>query len=223
MDDIKYRLIRSNRKTLELRVTKDGIVVRAPYNCPTSKIEDFIKLKWGWLEKNIAKVQKYAAIKNTYKLDYDSKLMYRGNRYPIVASEKYGFEDMFFIPPDLPEAAIRLNCENIYKYLAKLHFNARVKDFAKIMGVQPTAVKVNSAKRRWGSCSTEKSINFSWRLVMASDEVIDYVIVHELAHILEMNHSAEFWAIVELVIPDYMARRNKLKEYAKIFTEEGWG
>ena len=90
------------------------------------------------------------------------------------------------------------------------------------MGVTPIAVKINSAMRRWGSCSSRMSLNFSWRLIMADDAIIDYVVVHELAHIKEMNHSARFWAVVESVLPDFRERKRKLKELQSRLSGEDW-
>ena len=95
-------------------------------------------------------------------------------------------------------------------------------DFAKRMDVTPTAIKINGAKTRWGSCSAKKSLNFSWRLIMADDDVIDYVVVHELAHIAEMNHSARFWALVEGALPDYQSRKAKLKALQQRLSIEDW-
>ena len=88
--------------------------------------------------------------------------------------------------------------------------------------VSPAAVKINEAKGRWGSCSSKKSLNFSWRLMMAGESVIDYVVVHELAHLKEMNHSPRFWAEVGRVLPDYPGRRAKLKELQKLLSVEDW-
>ncbi len=87
----------------------------------------------------------------------------------------------------------------------------RVSYFSKIMGIFPERVSINSAKTRFGSCSSKKSLNFSYRLVFYPPEAIDYVCVHELAHLTEMNHSKKFWAIVEKYLPDYKERKKLLK------------
>ncbi|MCL2195371.1 MAG: M48 family metallopeptidase [Oscillospiraceae bacterium] len=94
---------------------------------------------------------------------------------------------------------------------AKAILPGRVKHFADIMGVAPTTMRVTGAMTRWGSCSSRGSVNFSWRLMLCDDDVIDYVVVHELAHLREMNHSPRFWAIVEQVLPDYKRRKLKLR------------
>ena len=96
---------------------------------------------------------------------------------------------------------------------AKEILPARVAHFAAIMGLSPAQVKISGAKTRWGSCSSKGSLNFSWRLMLAGDELIDYVVVHELAHLREMNHSPRFWAVVAQAMPDYQRRRKLLKEF----------
>lgn len=88
----------------------------------------------------------------------------------------------------------------------------KLEHFAKIMGVVPAAMRITSATTRWGSCSSRGNVNFSWRLMLCDDDVIDYVVVHELAHLCEMNHSPQFWAIVESVLPDYKRRKLKLRK-----------
>lgn len=94
---------------------------------------------------------------------------------------------------------------------AKEFILPRVSEWAKKMGVYPTAVRFTSAKTRWGSCSPKNSVSFSVRLMKKPPEAIEYVIVHELAHITEHNHSARFWNIVARYMPDYKKRRMLLK------------
>ncbi|MCL2816165.1 MAG: M48 family metallopeptidase [Oscillospiraceae bacterium] len=98
----------------------------------------------------------------------------------------------------------------------------KVGKYAGFMNVKPAAVKITSAKTRWGSCSGRDNLNFSWRLVMADENVIDYVVVHELSHIKEHNHSPHFWKIVENVLPDYKERQNKLKQFQKQLIVQDW-
>lgn len=87
----------------------------------------------------------------------------------------------------------------------------RVAFYSKIMGVQPSGIKITSAKTRFGSCSGKNSLCFSWRLMLYPPEAVDYVVVHELAHIREKNHSPAFYAVIAAVLPDYKAREQLLK------------
>lgn len=96
--------------------------------------------------------------------------------------------------------------------LAKERIPVRVAYFAKIMGVTYGRITIREQKTRWGSCSEKGNLNFNWQLILMSEDVMDYVIVHELAHRIEMNHSRAFWSVVERVLPDYRERRRRLKE-----------
>ena len=108
---------------------------------------------------------------------------------------------------------LSLKEENEYKKKALDYFNSRCSYFANKMGVVYGNIKVNKAKTRWGSCNAKGDINFAYRLIFTSEELIDYVIVHELAHLKEMNHSLRFWSIVENTMPDYKERRKELKNH----------
>ncbi len=90
------------------------------------------------------------------------------------------------------------------------------------MEIIPTGLRITSAKTRWGSCSGKNSINFSWRLIMADEKTIDYVIVHELAHIKQHNHSSDFWKIVESTLPNYNQEKEKLKILGEKLSKENW-
>ena len=95
---------------------------------------------------------------------------------------------------------------------AKQILPARIQYYAKIMGVTYGRITLREQKTRWGSCSSKGNLNFNWKLALMPDEILDYVVVHELAHRMEMNHSDKFWKIVEPVLPDYRERRKGLKE-----------
>lgn len=101
--------------------------------------------------------------------------------------------------------------------LAKQVFPERVAYFARRMGVSYGRITIREQKTRWGSCSSDGNLNFNWKLVLMPSEVLDYVVVHELAHRKEMNHSAKFWKVVEAELPDYMARRENLRVLGRRF------
>ncbi|MEA4927037.1 MAG: SprT family zinc-dependent metalloprotease [Syntrophomonadaceae bacterium] len=221
-----YTLTRSKRKTVALYVRDDAsIEVRAPLKMPKRDINKFVESKSDWIDKEVALKKEQNAARDDFELDYGSFAAYRGKDYPIEAKpgNRCGFDDMqFYVPPDLSPEQIKPAVKQVYRMLAKRDLSGKVQNFAKQMGVMPTAVKINGATTRWGSCSNRKSLNFSWRLMMAEDDVIDYVVVHELAHITEMSHSKRFWAIVERVLPDYRERKAKLKELQQRLKLEDW-
>jgi len=223
---ITYTLNRSKRKTLALYVRNGEVEVRAPLKASKRDIDKYVVSKEKWIKDKLAASNERQERRGTFTLNYSDMALYCGKEYPIAAKPpggRVGFDDeRFYMPPDLTPEQIKHACVQIYRMLAKRDLTNKVLDFAKQMEVMPIAVKVSGAKTRWGSCSGKKSLNFSWRLIMAEDDVIDYVVIHELAHITEMNHSGRFWAIVEGVLPDYKERQKRLKVLQKKLSMENW-
>ena len=223
---IDYILKRSSRRTTGIYIRNGRVEVRAPLQLPKQDIDRFVSSKERWITKNLATQQSQIKQRDSFQIDYGSNINWRGKPYPIVSRDgtRAGFDgDAFYMPPGLTPQQINALCIQTYRRLAMVHFTNRVAYYSGQMGVTPSAIKINSAKTRWGSCSSNKSINFSWRLAMADDRVIDYVIVHELAHLVEMNHSPRFWAIVEGILPDYDERRTSLNHLHQQLKNEDWG
>ncbi|MCL2496968.1 MAG: M48 family metallopeptidase [Clostridiales bacterium] len=221
----EYKLIRSKRKTAAIYIREGGVEVRAPLKMPKSAIDEFIAAKEGWIRDKLAKSREQTERRAAFTLDYGDTVLYCGASYPIAAKEGHraGFDGRsFYMPPDLTPEGIKAVCVRIYRMLAKQYLSERALYFAERMGAALGAVKISGAKTRWGSCSSQKNINFSWRLIMADGELIDYVVIHELAHIFEMNHSARFWQIVQSVLPDYQERKARLKELQYRLGGEDW-
>ena len=222
---IDYTLIRSQRRTVAIYIKNGAVEVRTPLKMPKRDIDKFVVSKEQWITEHLTQSQANALRRKAFALNYGDTLILHGIAYPLVAKDgtQAGFDGKrFYLPPNLPPEQIKYTVVQLYRRLAKLHITERVAHYAGIMKVSPAAIKINGAKTRWGSCSSKRSLNFSWRLVMAEDAVIDYVVVHELAHITEMNHSARFWAIVQGVLPDYKKRQTQLKELQKRLAAEDW-
>jgi len=112
-----------------------------------------------------------------------------------------------------PQAASHF--ERWYKKQARKVLSERVEHLAQKHGFEVNKTRISSARTRWGSCSQKGTLSFTWRLVMAPLEVIDYVVVHELCHLKEMNHSKASWAQVEAILPDYKKHRSWLKKQGR--------
>ena len=223
---VEYTVIRSSRKTIAIHITKDAAVeVRAPLRASQAAVDGFVASKQDWICKHLSARAQRVEQRAAFVLRYGDAVPLRGELYPIEAKDggRIGFDGVrFFLPPGLPPEEIKRAVVRLYRRIAKQVLAAKAAGYAERMGSMPAAVKINGAKARWGSCSNKKSINFSWRLVMADDATIDYVVVHELAHMQELNHSDRFWAIVASVLPDHKRRRAKLKELQKRLEAEDW-
>ncbi len=221
-----YKLIRSNRRTLSIEITGDGILVaRAPYSMQKRDIDRFVLSKAEWIDDHARKAKVRFKEKERFSPVFGSMVLYRGREYEITArpGKKCGFDGKtFFFPANISAEPLRLSMISLYKTLARRYICSRVDFFSERMQLFPTAVRITSANTRWGSCSGKNSISFSWKLIMASESEIDYVVVHELAHIKEHNHSEAFWRIVTDVIPDAKARRASLKDVQQRIESENW-
>lgn len=166
-------VVRSNRKTLGLKVNREGeLIVQAPKRASLKEIAAAIEKHRAWIEKAQRSQKERAAA-----------------HPPLSAQE---------------EAALRKQAKTVLPQ--KLAY------YANLMGVTPTRLTVTGAKTRFGSCSAKNAIAFSFFLMQYPEEAVDYVVVHELAHIRHHDHSPAFWAEVEKWMPDYKERRAMLKK-----------
>jgi predicted metal-dependent hydrolase len=221
---VEYKIVRSGRKTMALYVRGCSVEVRAPYTVSDAEIHDFVVSKQQWLAKHLAIHSQREAQRSTFSLDYGSLICYRDQLYEIKArpGNMVSFSDAFYVPDGLNSEEIIYACVQLYRLLAKECIVPRTRGLARAMDLKIGAVRIGNAKRRWGSCSASGNINFSWRLIMAPDDVIDYVILHELAHTIELNHSHRFWAIIAEVMPDYEQRKLKLHKLSEKLANEDW-
>jgi predicted metal-dependent hydrolase len=223
---MEYSIVRSRRKTAAIYILPAGTVeVRAPLKMPKADIDRFVMAKEKWIREKLLMVKERANSKAAFHLDYGDHVLIEGREYPLTIrpGNRIGFDGVqVYLMPGLNAAQIKVACVKVYKLIAKQVLTEKTLAYAVQMGVAPSGIKINSAKTRWGSCSGKKNINYSWRLMMAEEKVIDFVVVHELAHIKEMNHSARFWAVVEGVLPDYRERKPLLKALQKRLGTEDW-
>jgi len=191
-------------------------------------IDEFVASKEKWVKKHLAKSQQQLQNREYFKLNYGDNIQILNESLVITENNEWscssplGHEGEIFMKSGMTPEQIKNECIDLCKTIATGHLMLRTEEIAKKMSVTPNSVKINNAKSRWGSCSADKNISYSWRLIMADEVAVDYVIVHELAHIIEMNHSPRFWEIVESVIPYYKDCRKRLKELQIKLSNENW-
>ena len=220
MDDIPVeKIIRSRRRTIALVITPDGhLIVRAPLKAPAAMIEDLIREKRSWILKKIGEIrQRPAATVHAY--NEGEMFLYLGRIYPlhIVESGNSPIErtDRLCVCRTLlPDIKHRLKCW--YMQEAQREIRARCMWFSMTTGYTPKSIRITDARQRWGSCTSTGGLNFSWRLIQAPLEIVDYVIVHELVHLRQPDHSKKFWSKVKDIMPDYERRREWLRENERL-------
>lgn len=200
------RILRSNRKTLSLTVTKEGeVLVRAPYGVSDEYVSDFVNKHCRWIEKRIA-ARREAPLPSF--ADGDAVVLF-GTEYSI-GSGRVGLSDCFlFLPQERRNEAF---ARFLKKFTAEVmtSFTDRL---AARYGFSFSGVRISSARGRWGSCNKTKMIAYSFRIAFLPPDLCEYVAVHELAHTVCFDHSRAFWQIVERALPDWKERRKRLKQY----------
>lgn len=209
-----------------LYITQNAeIEVRVPNGTPQKVVADFVGQHQQWISTHHGAVAQQVAERENFELRFGANLLFLGQEFPLESVEKpaFGFDGQhFYAYAQMSAEEIKISLVGIYRTLAKKVLSTMVEDLAKHMGLKPKAVKINGARTRWGSCSSAGNLNFSWYLVMAEETTIRYVVVHELAHLIEMNHSPSFWRIVEQVLPNYKTEREKLKLLQKKLNVQCW-
>jgi predicted metal-dependent hydrolase len=220
MDEIRIeKIVRSRRRTIALVITPEAhLIVRAPLRASAAMIDDLVREKCSWIHKKISEIrQRPAATEHAY--EEGETFLYLGREYPlhIVENGNGGIERMDRLcvcRTLLPD--IKKQLKRWYMQEAQREIQARCMWFSMTTDHVPTTIRITDARQRWGSCTHKGGLNFSWRLIQVPHEIVDYVIVHELVHLRQPDHSKKFWAKVKEIMPDYERRREWLRENERL-------
>lgn len=211
------KIVRSRRKTIALVIDSDGeLIVRAPFYASENDILRFVQEKQDWIEQKTREMKQKTIERPRLLLQEGETIPYLGRECMIFRgmTRKICFDGNAFLLPESEDAEAKL--VSWYKKRAAVILKERVESIAEKMQVSPAGVKITSAKTRWGSCSYTNHLNFTWRLIMCPPEVVDYVVVHELCHIIHKNHSKSFWKSVEGIDASYREHEKWLKENRRL-------
>jgi len=221
---ITYTVVKTKRKTIGIIVDKNGEVkVHAPFCVTEKQICKIVQKKADWIIKKV-----YEVIERNSNLVYrqfvsGEKFLYLGKEYTLEIVEKDLSKPEVLILEDTMAVYISKGLyaesrkQTIKEALVKWYrqrfaeiVKNRIEKYSLQLKVAPCKVVIKDQKTRWGSCSKKGNINLNWRLIMAPIDIIDYVVVHELCHLKVMNHSKDFWNLVESILPNYHESRKWL-------------
>lgn len=224
VDDLRFDVVLSaRRRTMELSVERNGdLVIRAPEGATRARLEAFIREKRTWIYRKVAEkealrravpVREYVTgegfpyLGRSYRLllvnQQDVPLRLEAGRFRLLRSEA---------------ARGRSHFIHWYTEHARVWLRRRVEALAPRVGAEPSAVEVRDLGYRWGSCGRGRTLNFNWAIILLPPAIVEYVVVHELAHLRERNHTPAFWRSVERVLPDYARRKAWLAEMGASLT-----
>jgi predicted metal-dependent hydrolase len=224
--DLNYTIVRSaRRRKLTITVERDrSVVVHAPQETSDAKIRQVVEAKRHWIYEKTGHFQKYRNRPHApgKELVSGESALYLGRQYRIEVIDTGQTEirfDQRFLIPQTYAVARKEALREWYIQRAEARIIPRVKRHARELGVTYTGVRIVDNLYRWGSCTVNNNINLNWRLIKAPMFVIDYVIVHELAHLIEANHTPRFWNIVRAKVPTVEKAKAWLKENGQLLEE----
>ena len=226
-DNFEVTIVRSvRRKTAAIKVDLSGVSVRVPQSLAQERIRELVAEKSDWVERKLEiSEQKRRAIAaqeaRSEHLDTGSLILIQGRQVPLDLREDRQMSvaeesgQLIVRGPDAmrgePEQRRALVEQWLYsRAVEELHFCVNV--YKQKVGASPRVIQIKDYRARWGSCKPDGSIQLNWRLIHAPIHIMDYVVVHELCHLLEMNHSRRFWSEVARVDPQFRMKRQWLKD-----------
>ncbi len=225
---VAYAFGRSARRSIGFSVGAEGLSVSAPKSAPLAEIDQALQKKSAWilrkLEETRARHERFEAARMDWR--DGAALPFRGEVLALALDPLQAQTALhrdahsgaaslrIALAPGATSAQIEKNAQAWLMQQARLVFTERLDHFAPLLGVQWRQLSLSSAATRWGTAKANGDIRLNWRLLHFSPPVLDYVVVHELSHLRVMDHSAQFWATVQSVMPDYAALRRQLKEAA---------
>jgi len=211
------KVIRSRRRTVSLEINGAGeLTVRVPYGLGRGAIDDIVNRHQPWIRKKRQEVQRRRELSRPKEFRDGERFLWLGTEYPLEIVERnrppltFTGEKFELAAPFL--ASARRVFETWFRHQAQSYLASRVASISRQTGFKYEKLRLSSAATRWGSCSAKGTISLVWRLMMAPPGIIDYLIIHELAHTKEKNHSRAFWRLVEEFVPDYRERRRWLRK-----------
>ena len=222
-ESVEYRLIRARRRSIGMEVHLEGLTVRAPRWVTLRDVEGALVERAAWILRSLA--QWRARRRDVMPREWKSgaPIAYRGDTLALAvypARQAGIVADLFHLVVRHPHAhdehALAQSVRDWLKVQAIELVAPRVAHYVARLGDQPAKVKLSNARSEWGSCNAKGEIRLNWRLVQLPPPLAEYVVAHEVAHIVELNHSRRFWDLVESLLPGHAVLRRELDEWTAI-------
>lgn len=218
---IDFEIVRSQRATADIVIERDGrVLVRAPVSVPDQRIEDLIEAKRYWIYKNLAEWRDLNATRVLREYRNGEGFLYLGRSYRLllVANQEAPLSlknGRFCLRRDLVDQgaieAAKVAFQDYYIERGSERIAQRVNYYAPKVGVTPLNIDVRELGNRWASCSPRGNLAFHWKCMMAPQTIIDYIVVHELCHFHQLDHTDSFWNEVDKVMPAYREQKEWLR------------
>ena len=220
--DFPFEIFKTDRrKTASIKILEGRVHVVVPKRLSDARVKDLILKRTSWIKQKL-RIQSETVLPKPKEYVSGENFTYLGRNYRLKlipngeeeVKLKGGYLTLGYsekLPETDRQSFVKKSLEGWYKGHALKRLTEKSKRYEKILRVTPQSISLKNYKSRWGSCSNSGEINFNWKIIIAPHHIVDYVVVHELCHMLEHNHSPKYWRHVQSVIPDYKMDRQWLK------------
>lgn len=219
-DTINFYINYKKKKSVRIYIDSYGNVeVQAPKGTPVEYVIQLLEEKWDWIQKTRKEMKERALGPQEKAYDQGENFLYLGNTYPIQISQDAStrqdcavFEEgkLHIHVKQLEDEKIKQALKRFYYQQCKLLVEKSIKSYQSNFKIKPRSIRISDSSRTWGTCDSNQQLTFNWKLAMAPPRVIDYVVVHEMCHLVHLNHDRSFWRLVGKIMPDYKELENWL-------------
>ncbi|MEH7009267.1 SprT family zinc-dependent metalloprotease [Neobacillus niacini] len=214
--EIKYK----KRTSMSISIDHYGNVeVHAPKGMSDERVIQALEGKWDWIQEKLNEMKERTLGPKLKTYEHGESFLYLGKEYPIQISQNMNIEQdyavferekLHIVVKQLEDEKIRQALKRFYYQQCKMLVERSIKSYQSNFKTKPRSIRITDNKTNWGTCDSKLQLTFNWKLAMAPQKVIDYVVVHEMCHMVHLNHDRSFWRLVGKIIPEYEQQENWL-------------
>ncbi|HYK75254.1 MAG TPA: SprT family zinc-dependent metalloprotease [Pseudoneobacillus sp.] len=219
-ETISFNLIYKKRKTISMLIDVYGNVeIQAPKGTPEQTILQFLEGKWDWVVQKKKEMKDRLDGNQEKVYEQGERFLYLGDSFPIQISQDINIvqdhavfegDKLHIYVKQLEDDKIKQALKRFYYQQCKALVEKSIRTYQSNFKTKPRSIRITDSKTNWGTCDSNQQLTFNWKLAMAPLEVIDYVVVHEMCHMVHLNHDRSFWRLVGKIMPDYEEKENWL-------------
>lgn len=217
---MSFEIVYKKRESLGITIDVYGnIQVQVPRGTTDERVFQLIEEKWDWIQQKSKEMKDRLLGEKVKIYDHDEIFLYLGGEYPIKVSQDINIiQDYVVFEGDrlkiyvkqLEDAKIKQALKRFYYQECKKLVERSIRSYQKDFKTKPRSIRISDNNSNWGTCDSRQQLTFNWKLAMAPQQVIDYVVVHEMCHMVHLNHDRSFWRLVGKILPDYKEQENWL-------------
>ncbi|MEH7252998.1 SprT family zinc-dependent metalloprotease [Neobacillus niacini] len=219
-ETISFDIVYKKRKSMSISINLYGeIEVQAPKGTSEESVLQSVEEKWDWIQQKLKEMQARSQGPKKKVYDHGERFLYLGNEYPIQVSQDITIKQDYvlfeegrlqIVVKQLEDEKVKQALKRFYYQKCKSLVERSIQSHQSNFKIKPRSIRITDNNSNWGTCDFKQQLTFNWKLAMAPQQVIDYVVIHEMCHMVHLNHDRSFWRLVGKIMPNYQEQENWL-------------